>query len=58
MSDEITFYHNPMSRGRMVHWMLEETGAPYKVELVSFEKGENKSSQNPRSQAHKKIQAA
>jgi glutathione S-transferase len=42
MSEEIVFYHNPMSRGRMVHWMLEETQAPYRVELVSFEKGENK----------------
>ena len=42
MSEEIVFYHNPMSRGRMVHWMLEEAGAAYRVELVSFEKGENR----------------
>ena len=42
MDEEVVFYHNPMSRGRMVHWMLEETGAPYRVELLSFEKGENK----------------
>jgi len=42
MSEEIVFYHNPMSRGRMVHWMLEEIGAPYRFELVSFDKGENK----------------
>jgi glutathione S-transferase len=42
MSEEIVFYHNPMSRGRMVHWMLEEIGAPYRFELLSFEKGENK----------------
>jgi glutathione S-transferase len=42
MSDEIVFYHNPMSRGRMVHWMLEEVGVPYRVELLSFDKGENK----------------
>lgn len=42
MSDEITFYYNPMSRGRIVHWMLEEVGAPYRVELLSFEKGEHK----------------
>ena len=42
MSDEIVFYHNPMSRGRIVHWMLEEVGAPYRVELLSFEKGEHK----------------
>lgn len=42
MSDEIVFYHNPMSRGRMVHWMLEEVGVPYRVELLRFDKGENK----------------
>jgi len=42
MSEEIVFYHNPMSRGRMVHWMLEEVGAPYRVELVNFDKRENK----------------
>lgn len=43
MSDEITFYHNPMSRGRIVHWMLEEVGAPYRIELTRFDKGEHKS---------------
>jgi glutathione S-transferase len=42
MSEEIVFYHNPMSRGRMVHWMLEEVGAPYRIEVVRFDKGENK----------------
>jgi glutathione S-transferase len=43
MSDEIIFYHNPMSRGRIAHWMLEEVGVPYRLELLSFEKGEHKS---------------
>ena len=42
MSEEVVFYHNPMSRARMVHWMLEETGAPYRIELISFDKGDNK----------------
>ena len=42
MSEEVVFYHNPMSRARMVHWMLEEIAAPYRIELVSFDKGENK----------------
>jgi glutathione S-transferase len=42
MSDEIVFYHNPMSRARMVHWMLEEVGAPYRIELVDLQKGEHK----------------
>jgi len=42
MHEEIVFYHNPMSRGRMVHWMLEEIGVPYRTELLSFDKGEHK----------------
>ena len=42
MSDEIVFYHNPMSRARMVHWMLEEVGAPYRVEFVDLQQGEHK----------------
>ena len=40
--ETITFYHNPMSRGRIVHWMLEEVGAPYDTQVLSFEKGEHK----------------
>jgi glutathione S-transferase len=40
--DQITFYYNPMSRGRIAHWMLEEVGAPYRIELVRFDKGEHK----------------
>jgi glutathione S-transferase len=42
MSEELVFYHNPLSRGRMVHWMLEEVGVPYRIELLSFEKAEHK----------------
>ena len=42
MAEEIVFYTNPQSRGRIVHWMLEETGAPYRMELLSFEKNEHK----------------
>lgn len=42
MSESIVFYHNPMSRGRIAHWMLEEVGEPYHVELVSFDKGAHK----------------
>jgi glutathione S-transferase len=33
---EVTFYTNPMSRGRIVRWMLEETGAPYETELLDY----------------------
>jgi glutathione S-transferase len=43
MSETITFYHNPMSRGRIVHWMLDEVGAPYEVKLLDWEKREHKS---------------
>jgi glutathione S-transferase len=36
MTDELVFYTNPMSRGRIVRWMLEEVGAPYRTELLDF----------------------
>ena len=36
MSDEIVFYTNPMSRGRIVRWMLEELGQPYRTELLEY----------------------
>lgn len=36
MADELVFYTNPMSRGRIVRWMLEETGAPYRTELLDY----------------------
>lgn len=39
---ELIFFHYPLSRARIVHWMLEETGAPYTVKLVNMEKGEHK----------------
>jgi glutathione S-transferase len=42
MSDEIVLYYNPMSRARIVHFMLEEVGQPYRMELVRFDKGEHK----------------
>jgi glutathione S-transferase len=42
MSDEINFYHNPQSRSQMVHWMLEEAGAPYKVAPIDFANNEHK----------------
>jgi glutathione S-transferase len=43
MAEKIVFYHNPQSRGRIVHWMLEEVGAPYEIKVVDFEKMEHKS---------------
>jgi len=39
---ELIFFHNPMSRARIVHWMLEEVGAPYTTRLVRFDTGEHK----------------
>ena len=36
MSDDLVFYTSPMSRGRIVRWMLEEVGVPYRTELVAF----------------------
>ncbi|MEZ4370136.1 MAG: glutathione S-transferase family protein [Polyangiaceae bacterium] len=43
MSDAtVTFYTNPRSRGRTIHWMLEEVGAPYEVKLLRFDKLEHK----------------
>ena len=32
----LTFYTNPMSRGRIVRWMLEEVGAPYDTEILEY----------------------
>jgi len=37
MADEIVFYTNPMSRGQIVRWMLEETGQPYRTEIMLYE---------------------
>lgn len=33
---ELTFWTNPMSRGRIVRWMLEETGAPYETVVLGY----------------------
>jgi glutathione S-transferase len=36
MADELVLYTNPMSRGRIARWMLEEVGAPYRTEVVDY----------------------
>ena len=36
MTDEIVFYTNPQSRGRIVRWMLEEIGRPYRTEVLDY----------------------
>ena len=43
MNETITFYHNPMSRGRTVRWMLEEIEASYDTIILDWKKAENKS---------------
>jgi len=39
---KLTLYHAAPSRSSIVHWMLEELGEPYDIQLVSFKKGENR----------------
>ncbi|MFN3944097.1 MAG: glutathione S-transferase family protein [Allosphingosinicella sp.] len=36
MSETLTFYTNPMSRGRIVRWMLEEIGEPYETVVLEY----------------------
>ena len=36
MTDELVFYTHPMSRGRIVRWMLEEVGATYPTEILGY----------------------
>ena len=34
----LVFYTNPQSRGRIVRWMLEETGQHYETEVVPYDR--------------------
>ena len=36
MAKDLVFYTNPMSRGRIVRWMLEEVGQPYRTEILGY----------------------
>lgn len=36
MGENLVFYTNPQSRGRIVRWMLEEVGAPYTAEILDY----------------------
>ena len=36
MSQAITLYTNPMSRGRIVRWMLEELGVSYETKILDY----------------------
>lgn len=39
MTSDIIFYTNPMSRGQIIRWMLEEVGAPYDTEILDYGSG-------------------
>lgn len=39
MPNDLVFYTNPMSRGRIVRWMLEEIDEPYSTEVLDFASG-------------------
>jgi glutathione S-transferase len=36
MEQDLVFFTHPMSRGRMVRWMLEELAVPYRTELLDY----------------------
>ena len=36
MAEDLVLYTNPQSRGAMSHWMLEEVGRPYRIEVKTF----------------------
>jgi glutathione S-transferase len=36
MAGELVFYTNPMSRGRIARWMLEEVGAAYRTVILQY----------------------
>jgi glutathione S-transferase len=36
MAADLIFYTNPMSRGRIIRWMLEEVGCDYETEVLDY----------------------
>ena len=42
MANIVTFYTHPQSRGRTVHWLLEELAVPYDMKILDFDKREHK----------------
>ena len=36
MAADLIFYTNPISRGRIIRWMLEEVGAPYDTVVLDY----------------------
>ena len=39
---EPVLYYNPRSRARVVHWLLEELGVPYRIELLRMDRRAHK----------------
>ena len=39
---KLTLYHAAPSRSSITRWMLEETGEPYDIHLLSLSKGDNR----------------
>ncbi len=37
MAESLIFYTNPMSRGQIVRWMLEEVGEPYETRIIGYD---------------------
>ena len=37
MTSDIIFYTNPMSRGQIARWMLEEVGQPYHMVILDYD---------------------
>ena len=36
MAEDLIFYTNPMSRGQIARWMLEEVGTPYEPRILDY----------------------
>lgn len=36
MNQELVFYTNPQSRGKVVQWLLEEIACPYRTEILEY----------------------
>ena len=43
----LTLYHAPRSRSFRTLWLLEETGAPYEIKMVSIRRGDGSGARDP-----------
>jgi glutathione S-transferase len=54
----LTLYHAPRSRSTRFIWLLEEIGAPYRIEYVSIRRGDGTGEPDPRNpHPHKQVPA-